>query len=168
LLLANEDHGGFLYWKDLNHALMPSDSLGAVNGRIHSVKANLQSSLQSILSDHFILISRASINYTKFSTDSVPTETAPHSNATNYFLEFQGNSDLLDSLYLTTGILGEYQAVHSDLFQSHHGIVAGAYVQGEYRIFPAILTIGARADGTRYDETSSAGSISPKFGVTFD
>jgi len=168
LLLANENHGGFLYWKDLNHVLMPSDSLGAVNGRIHSVKANLQSSLQSILSDHFILISRGSINYTNFSTDSVQSETAPHSNATNYYLEFQGNSDIFDSLYLTSGILAQYQTVNSDLYQSHHGITAGAYLQGEYKLYPAIFTLGARADGTRYDATSATGSISPKFGITVD
>ncbi len=170
VLLANENHGGFLYWKDINHALMPSDSLGAVNGRIHSFKANLQSSLQSILSDHFILTSRASILYTNFSTDAsvVGGLDGPHSNATNYNLQFEGNTDLLDSVYLTTGILGLYQSVNSDLFQTHHGITLGAFAQAEYKISPLIFTLGVRADGVRYDDSNSLGSISPKFGVTFD
>ncbi|MDP4229346.1 MAG: TonB-dependent receptor [Bacteroidota bacterium] len=170
LLFANEDHGGFLYWKDLNHAFFPSDSLGAINGRIHSMKANVQSSLQSILSDHFLLTTRASVLYTQFSTD--PTVSGgtpgPHSNATNYYLEFESNSDILDSLYLTTGILGLYQNVNSDLFQSHHGTSLGAFAQGEYKLSPFILTLGLRADGLKYDESSSLGSISPKFGASLN
>ncbi len=170
LLVANENHGGFLYWKDLNHALFPSDSLGAINGRIHSFKTNLQSSLQSILSDHFILTSRASVLFTQFSTD--PTTpggaTGPHSDATNYNLQFEGNSDLFDSVYLTTGILGLYQTVHSDLYQTHRGISLGAFAQTEYKIAPLIFTLGVRADGVKYDDSTSLGSISPKFGVTFN
>jgi outer membrane receptor protein involved in Fe transport len=149
---------------------MPSDSLGVVNGRIHSFKAHLQSSLQSILSDHFILTSRASVHYTNFSTDPSKQGDPPgaHSNATNYNLEFQENTDILESLYLTTGILGLYQTVNSDLYQSHHGITLGAFAQAEYRLLPMIITLGVRADGVRYDDSSSLGSISPKFGVTLD
>lgn len=170
VLFANENHGGFLSWKDLNHALTPSDSLGAVNGRIHSLKANVQSTLQSILSDHVILTSRASVLYTSFSTD--PSKTGdpqgPHSNATNYNLQFEGNSDLLESFYFTTGILGLYQTVNSDLFQSHHGITLGAFVQGEYRLAPFIFTLGLRGDLNKYDDSAFFGSISPKFGITLD
>lgn len=170
VLFANENHGGFLYWKDLNHALSPSDSLGAVNGRIHSFKANVQSSLQSIVSDHFILTSRASALYTRFSTDPSIAGglTGPHSDATNYYLEFEGNNDLLESLYLTTGILGLYQTVHSDLFKTHHGITLGAFAQGEYKLSPAIFTVGVRVDGVKYDDSTSLGSVSPKFGVSID
>jgi len=168
VLVANENHGGFLYWKDLNHPLMPSDSLGAVDGRIHSLKFNLQSSLESILSDHFILTSRASVLYTNFSTDSVPKESAPHSSATNYYLEFGGNSDALGPVYLTTGILSEYQTVNSDLYQTHHGISLGAFAQGEYKLSPMILTLGVRADGIKYDDSNSVGSVSPKLGITVD
>ncbi len=169
VLMANENHGGFLFWKDLNHALTPSDSLGAVNGRIHSFKARIQSSLQSILSDHFILTSQASVHYTNFSTDpSEPGGTVgPHSNAANYYLAFDGNNDI-GSLYLTTGILGLYQMVNSDLYKSHHGITLGAFAQAEYKLSPLIFTFGLRADGVRYDDSSSLGSISPKFGVTLD
>ncbi len=170
VLVANENHGGFLFWKDLDHALTPSDSLGAVNGRIHSFKARIQSSLQSILSDHFILTSQASVHYTNFSTDpSLPGGLpGPHSDATNYYLAFDGNSDIFNSVYLTTGILGLYQTVNSDLYQTHHGLTLGAFAQAEYRLSPLIFTFGLRADGVRYDDSSSLGSISPKFGVTFD
>ncbi|MFI5263787.1 MAG: TonB-dependent receptor plug domain-containing protein [Candidatus Kapaibacterium sp.] len=142
LLLANENHGGFLFWKDLGHALMPSDSLGAVNGRIHSFKAHLQSSLQSILSDHFILTSRANIHYTDFSTDPSQAGDPPgaHAKATNYDLEFEGNSDFLKSVYLTTGVSGIYQTVSSDLYQSHHGLTISGFAQAEYRLLPLIFT----------------------------
>jgi outer membrane receptor for ferrienterochelin and colicins len=169
LLLANENKGGFLYWKDLNNALFPSDSLGAVNGRIHSFKGNIQSSLQSILSEHFILTSRASALFTNFSTDPTILGGAPgpHSNASNYYLEFEGNSDILDSLYLTTGVLGQYQLVYSDLFRNHHGITLGAYAQGEYKIAPLIFTLGVRGDAVKSEDSATIGSLSPKFGATY-
>ncbi|MEP7234610.1 MAG: TonB-dependent receptor, partial [Ignavibacteriota bacterium] len=168
ILVANENHGGFLFWKDLSHALTPSDSLGAVNGRIHSFKTHIQSSLQSIVSDHFILTSRANIHYTNFSTDPSQAGTAPgaHSNAANYDLEFEGNTDVLPSLYLTTGVSAIYQNVNSDLYLSHHGVTLSGFAQSEYHLAPFIFTIGLRGDGTRYDNSSTLGSISPKFGIT--
>ena len=170
LLFANEDHGGFLWWRDLNHPLLPADSLGAVNGRIHSFKTNVQSSLQSILSDHTILNSRASILYTNFSTNASKSgdPPGPHSNATNYNLQFDVNTDAFGPIYFTSGILGLYQTVNSDLFQTHRGLTFGAFAQGEYKLNPCIFTLGIREDVSRYDDSAFVGSASPKFGISFD
>ncbi|MEI8135036.1 MAG: TonB-dependent receptor [bacterium] len=170
VLLANENHGGFLYWKDLNHALLPADSLGAVNGRIHSFKGNILASLESILSEHFVLSSKASALFTNFTTDaSVPGSTAgPHSSAANYSLDVQSNTDIADSLFLTSGLVGQYQSVSSDLYQLHHGITYGGFAQAEYKLSPLILTLGLRGDAVNYDDSGTIGSISPKFGATLN
>ncbi len=167
-IVANEDHGGWLYWKNLSNALLPSDSLGALNGRIHSFKANLQSSL-NISTESFAHIIRGDVYFTHFSTDpSTPGgPEGAHSNATNYTLEYDVNFDASDHIFLTSGLIGNYQNVSSDLFSDHHGLSLAYLLQGEWKSDSLTLTAGIRADAIRYDTASWLGNISPKLGASY-
>ncbi len=168
IIVANEDHGGWLYWKNLSNALLPSDSLGALNGRIHSFKANLQSSL-NISTESLAHIIRGDVYFTHFSTDP----TAPgapegaHSNGTNYTLEYDLHFDASDHLFLTSGLIGNYQTVSSDLFSNHHGLSLAYLLQGEWKSDSLTLTAGVRADAIAYDTASWLGNISPKLGASY-
>ncbi len=166
-LVANEDHGGWLYWKNLSSPLLPSDSLGAVNGRIHSLKANINASA-TVLTDALTHSIKANAYYTQFTTD--PTTAAgaegPHSQATNYSLDYTINTDL-HPIFVTSGIIGSFQQVTSDLFTDHHGLSFAYFIQGEWQASPLILTLGARADAIRYDSSDWLGRISPKIGASY-
>ncbi|HET9136190.1 MAG TPA: TonB-dependent receptor [Candidatus Kapabacteria bacterium] len=166
-LLANEDHGGWLYWKSLSQPLLPSDSLGAVNGKIHSSKANLQASLVSV-SETLSHIIHGNVYYTHFLTDaSTPNDPlGPHSVAINYMLEYNLNA-YLGSLFITAGALRQYQTVRSDLFTDHSGTSYALFGQGEWHLNDLILTFGARADAIGYDSSEWLGRISPKIGASY-
>ncbi|HYM21149.1 MAG TPA: TonB-dependent receptor [Candidatus Kapabacteria bacterium] len=167
LLIANEDHGGWLYWKSLSLPLLPADSLGALNGRIHSFKANMQSSLDFI-SEQTSQTVRADVYYTKFSTD--PSKqgdpVGPHSAGINATAEYDINSDI-NPFFISGGIITSFQNITSDAFGDHHGISFAGFGQGEWRIDPIILTAGFRADAIRYDANMWMSSLSPKLGITY-
>lgn len=167
-LYASDDRGGWLYWRDLSHPLLPRDSLAAINERITSRKAFGSVVVRSFLSGAATLTSKGSILHTEFRT-APKREGAlegPHSSATGYNLDIELSSDIIKSVFLTSGIAAIYQAVSSDLFQSHKGYLFGAFAQGEYTMSPAIFTGGLRIDAIKYDTSSIIGSISPKFGVS--
>jgi outer membrane receptor for ferrienterochelin and colicins len=71
-LVANEDHGGWLYWKSLAQPLEPSDSLSAINGRIHSLKANAMAKYTATINDEILADVNLNLLHTKFTTD--PTQ----------------------------------------------------------------------------------------------
>lgn len=166
-LFANEDHGGWLYWKSLAQPLLPSDSLGAVNGRIHSSKANVQASLVSV-SESISHILHGNVYYTHFLTDASTKNgpLGPHSAAINYMLEYNLNADLTP-VFITAGVLRQYQTVYSDLFNDHSGVSYALFGQGEWHISDLILTFGARADAIQYDTSDWLGRISPKIGASY-
>jgi iron complex outermembrane receptor protein len=168
VLIANDDHGGWLYWKSLSSPLLPSDSLGAVNGRIHSFKANIQSSAEFLSADIAHTI-RGNVYFTRFLTDPSKSgdPAGPHSAGTDAALEYDINANI-QPLFVTGGIIAGYKVVNSDLFNDHHGASFAGFGQGEWRVDPLIMTVGFRADGIRYDANSWMSSISPKLGITYE
>jgi outer membrane receptor for ferrienterochelin and colicins len=167
-LFADDDHGGWLYWRSLADPLMPSDSLSAVNGRIRSQKGYGAVSVRSFLSDFSTLTGKAGVLHTNFTTDPIQAGGIPgaHSSATGYNLDLEFSTSALPPIFLTTGLTGTVQTVNSDLFQTHKGYLFGGFAQGEYGMEPFTFTAGIRADGIKYDTSAIIGSISPKLGVS--
>lgn len=167
-LLADDDHGGWLYWRSLAEPFMPSDSVSAVNGRIKSLKAYGSVAWKTFLSDITTLSSKAGALHTKFTTDPIQAggEPGAHSSATAYNLDLELSTSAFEPVFLTTGVTGTAQTVNSDLFQSHKGYLFGAYAQGEWSYDPITVTAGLRADGIKYDTASIIGSVSPKLGIS--
>ena len=169
-LAANEDHGGWLYWRDLDHPLLPFDSLGAINGRIHSFKSDIIGNWQSYLSDVVTLDLKVNNFHTSFTTDpSIPGDSAgPHSSA-NYLNADASTTWIINSqLVATVGATAGWQGVTSDLFQNHHGILFGAFAQAEITPLRGLSVIpGIRWDGITYDGTTSEGQVSPKLGLSY-
>jgi outer membrane receptor protein involved in Fe transport len=168
VLGASEDHGGWLYWKNLSNALFPSDSLSAINERITSNKGNFYADYQAILADMMNLDLKGSVFYTKFTTDPLtPDDTQnPHSTALSYNLDAQSGLFVAEDIYLTSGIAGGYQTVNSDLFRQHTGLSGAFYSQGELTLSKLIFTLGVRGDAYHYDSENWTGSVSPKLGAT--
>ncbi len=169
-LYSYNEHGNWLYWKDLSNAYKPADSLSALNERIISTKLNLYGAFKTLLGDVAYLDIKASSFFTHYETAPLNEQDTVHpaSSAANHLLDGQSGYFLLNNLYLTKGITVGYQSVSSNVSGDHDGINTGLYVQGEYTIKPVILTLGVRGDFYKYDTDKFIGSISPKFGVTWN
>lgn len=168
-LLANENHGGWLYWKSLSQPLVPKDTDAAKNGRIHSFKSNTLVSFSQLLGSESILGIKVNDLFTKFTTDpSVPGGPAgAHSNANAVNGDITFTTPIALQLVSTTGLALTYQDVHSDLFLDHHGTLFGAYEQLEWQLGALTATAGARADVIKYDSTSTESQLSPKLGLNY-
>ncbi len=169
-LVANEDHGGWLYWKSLAQPLEPSDSLSAINGRIHSLKANAFGKYTATIGNEILADVNVNLIHTKFTTD--PTlpggPDGNHSTADALNFETDISLPLTVAWYLTSGVTASYQTVASDLFQNHHGVLLGLFTQSEIKPIDFLtITAGARVDHIQYDQLTSDGQISPKLGISY-
>ncbi|MEO6940253.1 MAG: TonB-dependent receptor [Candidatus Kapaibacterium sp.] len=169
-LLANEDHGGWLYWRSLAEPLAPSDSAAAVNGRIHSFKSNTQIHYTTILGESVLASANANYVHTNFTTDASKIGDPPgaHSSADGINLELTASLPVLEKVFLTSGLTGSYQKVASDLFLDRSGMLFGAFTQAEIKLLDAVtVTAGIRGDYIKYDSVDGAGRLSPKLGLSY-
>lgn len=169
-LYSYNEHGNWLYWKDLSNAYKPADSLSAVNERITSTKLNLYGAFKTLLGDIGYLDIKASSFITGYKTAPLNASDTvdPESSAINNLVDAQSGYYLYNDLYLTQGAMFGYQTVTSNVSGDHNGINLGLYAQGEYTFKPIILTLGLRGDIYKYDTDKFVGSISPKAGVTWN
>ena len=169
-LVANEDHGGWLYWKSLSAPLEPSDSLTAVNARIHSLKSNVMAQYTLTFADSYLLQIKANELHTKFTTDPTTAGGDPGSHSTADALNTEAalSFPIGPDVFLTNGLTLTYNTVTSDLFQDHHGVLAGVYSQAEIKpIENLTATVGARFDRIAYDSLASDAQVSPKLGLSY-
>jgi outer membrane receptor for ferrienterochelin and colicins len=168
-LYSYNNHGNWLYWKDLSNAYKPFDSLSAVNERITSTKLNLYGAYKALLGDAITLDIKATSFLTTYTTDPLNAQDTvdPESRAINNFIDAQSGYYLYNDFYLTQGVTIGYQEVSSNVSGDHTGVNLGLYLQGEYTIQPLILTVGLRGDIYKYDTAKFIGSISPKVGLSY-
>jgi len=169
-LVANDNHGGWLYWRSLRQPLYPSDSEEAVNARIHSFKNNVGVQYATIVGESSNLEVKVNDLYTKFTTDPVAKgyPDGSHSSANSVNADAAFTSPLSDNLLSTSGLFAGYQSVSSDLFKDHHGTLLALYEQLELSLLKQwTVTGGVRGDLIRYDDLKSEYQLSPKFGIAY-
>lgn len=169
-LYSYNEHGNWLYWKDLSNAYKPADSLSAVNERITSTKLNLYAAYRTLLGDVGYLDIKASSFITGYTTAPLNAldTVDPHSSAVNNLVDAQSGHFLYNDLYFTQGVTFGYQTVSSNVSGDHTGINLGLYAQSEYTFKPIVLTLGLRGDIYKYDTAKFVGSFSPKAGITWN
>lgn len=169
-LYSYNEHGNWLYWKDLSNAYKPADSLSAVNERITSTKLNLYGAFKTLLGDVAYLDIKASSFITGYKTAPLNAldTVDPESRAINNLVDVQSGYFLYNDLYLTQGVTFGYQTVSSNVSGDHTGINLGLYAQSEYKLKPIILTLGLRGDIYQYNTDKFVGSFSPKVGITWN
>ncbi|HEY6171772.1 MAG TPA: TonB-dependent receptor, partial [Candidatus Kapabacteria bacterium] len=169
-LYSYNEHGNWLYWKDLSNAYKPADSLSAMNERITSTKLNLYGAFKTLVGDAGYLDIKASSFITSYDTAPLNAQDSvdPHSSAVNNLVDAQSGYFLYNDWYLTQGITFGYQTVSSNVSGNHNGINLGLYAQSEYTFKPIIVTIGLRGDIYQYDTDGFVGSFSPKVGITWN
>lgn len=169
-LYSYNEHGNWLYWKNLSNAYKPADSLSAINERITSTKLNLYGAFKTLLGDIGYLDIKASSFITGYKTAPLNASDTvdPESSAINNLVDAQSGYYLYNDLYLTQGATFGYQTVTSNVSGDHNGINFGLYAQGEYTLKPIILTLGLRGDIYKYDTDPFVGRFSPKVGISWN
>lgn len=168
-LIANDEHGGWLYWASLERPLFPSDSFTAVVGRTHSRRYNLHGSMSTI-SGGWLLNSKASYYYTRYETDSLKIDDrlGPRSAAGVFSGEIVASTTPLEALNLTLGSTANLNSVSSNVLSDRTALTVAAFAQGEWKPMPSVTILpGVRMDNITYESESSLNELSPKLGVNW-
>ena len=153
----------FINWKDLNNALVPTDSdLGEF---ISSDRTILGMNLNHILNDKLSISFIPSV-YISYWSDQ--TESANKSSSRLYRSELRTNYNITSGANLITGVEFQYNNVGSNIFGNRHTNVIGLFSQLDYNIVdPLNLSLGIRYDNSQLVDLSSENSISPKLGINY-
>ncbi len=159
----NSRNGNFVYWKDLQHALVPPDA--DQGQRVTSDRYMFGVIYKNVLSDDIYLNFKGSY-YRSFWEDQT---TSHNKSASELFRgEFQLNDNLSDNLLMVSGVEVSRGIVNSNLFGSPTSVGAGIYSQLDYKFdFPLSATLGARYDYSKLDTLHSYGAVSPKLGLNY-
>lgn len=159
----NQKSGNFLYWKDLRHALVPTDQ-----DQGQTVTTNRQMLgllLKQIMNNNFFINIRASYYRSDWKDQ---TESANSAISDLLRGEIQLNNSLTNQLFLISGIEASFSNVSSDIFGSPNGFSFGAYSQAELKFdFPLIATVGFRLDFTKLDTLKTSNALSPKIAFNY-
>jgi len=159
----NQNSGNFLYWKNLQHALVPPDA--DQGQRVESNRYMFGAIFNNSFSDKFSL----KINSSYYRTNWKDQTTSRDNSITNLFrTEFQGNYKLSDNFTLIGGIEGTTSKVRSNIFGNPSANGFGTYIHSNVTFnFPLRLSLGLRYDYSKLDSLPNFNAFSPKFGLNY-
>ncbi len=158
----DQKRGNFLYWKNLENALLPGNPEGE---KIHSVRYYLSPKFQKIISPTNYYNINAIWFHNK-SDDNISGD-GNHSKSDYLYAEFLYNIAYLNHFF-TFGFSPTYNKVTSDIFGSRDGYGTAVYLQDEISWSDQIkTTIGARFDNYDIDSLDSDYGINPKIGILY-
>jgi outer membrane receptor for ferrienterochelin and colicins len=159
----NQRSGNFIYWKDINHPLVPPDA--DQGQRTMSNRYMFGLIYKNIFSDDFSINIRSSYYNTNWSDQT----TSHNSSTTNlYRTEIQINNKLSESFVLTSGIEGTASDINSNIFGKPTANGFGTYSQADFKFnFPLSLSAGIRYDIDKIKTLKTFDAVSPKFGLNY-
>ena len=158
----NQNQGDWIYWKDLQHALVPINDLGQT---ITSERYMLGMKYNNAVSENFSFDLKGSF-YKIFWHDNTRARNA--SFADIYRLEAQSNLLLTDKIVLVTGFEGLSAIVNSNIFGQPSGYSLGVYFQTDFKVDSSLtLSAGSRFDFVKLDTISPVAAAAPKIGLNY-
>ncbi len=159
----NQRSGNFIYWKNINHALVPPDA--DQGQRTMSNRYMFGLNYKSVFSKDFSINVRSSYYNTNWSDQT----TSHNSSTTNlYRTEIQANNKISNNFILTSGIEGTASNVNSNIFGKPAANGFGAYSQADIKFnFPLSLSAGIRYDIDKIKTLETFDAVSPKFGLNY-
>jgi outer membrane receptor for ferrienterochelin and colicins len=165
-------HGNYFWWKSLTEATRPADA--QLNGNVNSTRGNVSLVYKDIVSDRFYY-SLKGMYFGNFWQDDSAGRINNTSTAHLTQFEAQATYTTSNIHFLTFGVTSNYDRVYSDIFGSHPGVGAAAYVQDELTpVQPLKLTAGLRYDWQRIwreifkaPAASSPSQLNPKLGLVY-
>jgi iron complex outermembrane receptor protein len=158
-------HGNFFFWKSLSEATQPATS--QLDGNVLWNRGSVSAAYTNTVDKDFLYTIKG-IYYGNFWQD----DSAGRANNTSAShvtqLEAQGTMVMGPVHIVTGGIVANYDRVISDLFGSHPGIGAAAYLQDEWALTEDLrLTTGVRFDWQKVSALSGNGQLNPKAGIVY-
>ncbi len=163
--LAWQDQGQFLFWRNIDSALIPPANHASDN--MISIRYYFNGLYNGAVSDRLCSRSRRSGTTTTGGTN--PRGLArTESRADEYRLDALTTVLLGDRQTLTAGVDGNIDLIGGDIFGDRRIGGLALYGQDEIRLTPEVtLTLGVRFDFQSVGLTSEAGQLNPKAGLTY-
>lgn len=154
----------FLYWRNLDSALIPpADQLG---DRVISKRFSASSLFTNIVTDRFTYSIKGIWYHTDWRND---VEVMGDRSISNFMdAEVQFNYQMFADHIFTLGVQGNFNRVRSDIFGNRSGFNTAFYLQDEYKMQDDLrFTFGTRVDYSKLDSLKSQFQINPKLGVAY-
>lgn len=158
-------HGNFFWWKSLREATQPAES--QLNGVVTSHRGNISLSYKEFVSDRFFYTVKG-IYFGNFWRDDSSGRVNNVSTSHLFNVDVQATYDVNSANVLTFGIAANYDEVKANLFGTHPGAGAAAYLQDEIVLTSEIkLTAGLRFDWQKVSVLKSTAQVNPKLGLVY-
>ncbi len=162
--LIDQKRGSFLYWKDLEHALVPTDD--QLGETVSSTRYLLSGAYTHTASADLVVNARAMWYHNHFS-DNIGN---PGDDSRSDLLEgqLQANWTPAAAHILAFGLEGSLDRVNANIFGRRKGSGGAAFIQDEFRLLdPLQLTVGARYDIQTVDSLESSAQFNPKAALVY-
>jgi len=158
-------HGNFFWWRSLREATRPADP--QLNGKVTSRRGNISLSYKELLSDRFFFTVKG-IYFGNYWRDDSSGRVNNTSESHLFNLDIQATYTAAAGHILTGGVGGNFDRVSANLFGSHPGVGAAAYVQDEIGLTSQLkLTAGVRFDWQKVSALRATAQLDPKLGLVY-
>lgn len=159
----NQNSGNFIYWKNVNNALVPPDA--DQGQRTESNRYMFGLLFNNSFNEKFSVNIRSSYYGTNWRDET----TSRNNSTSNLFrTEVQANFKFSQNITLTSGIEGTASQVNSNIFGNPSAKTFGIYSQADIKLSsPFSLSIGARFDYSKIDSIKSSYAFSPRIGLNY-
>ncbi|MGA9120732.1 MAG: TonB-dependent receptor, partial [Bacteroidota bacterium] len=165
--LASENEGQFLYWRNIDSALIPP--LRHETDNEVSTRYFLSGLYNIALSDHVLFTVKGLWYHNNWGVEQTGADARTESVADDFRLEALATILSADIHAVTVGVVGSLDQIGGDIFDKQELGGFAFYGQDEMRLLEQLrLTIGMRFDFQSVGLSSDGGQLNPKIGVTYN
>ena len=158
--------GQFLYWRNLDSALIPPSLQQTDN--VKSIRYYVNSMYNSVLSDNAFFTAKVLWYHNDWGYETIHAIGRTESLSDEINVEATSTIILDRMNTMTAGVYGNYDMVNADLFGLHRGGGAAAYAQDEFKATQELtFTAGLRYDYQTVGIIKPSGQINPKAAVAY-
>ena len=164
--LLDQYGGQYLYWRNLDSALLPP--VNQPNDNVKSTRYFVNGTLNNGVSDKFLLSTKAMWYHNLWGFETISQIGRNESQADDFRLATTATI-MVDSVHtVTTGVDANVDAVSGDFFSDHMLGGFAVYGQDELKLSDNFaVTLGLRYDYESAGLTSAGGQVNPKVGVAY-
>lgn len=165
--LASQYSGQFLYWRNLDSALLPPAR--HFNDDLLSTRYYFNGLYNDALSDHVLFTAKLLWYHNMWGFEATGDAARTQSLDDGFRLEALSTLLVSDAHTLTLGVDGNIDLIGGDAFESRSIGGLALFGQDEARLFENLtLTLGARFDFQTVGLTGEGGQLNPKIAVAYN
>ena len=158
--------GQFVYWRNLDSALIPPTLQQTDN--VKSIRYYASGQHNGVISQNFLISTRGIWYHNDWGYETIRAVGRTESVSDEFDVESTGTLLFDDQHTMTFGFQARYDIVQADLFGLRRGGGLALYAQDEFRWTRHLtLTVGARFDFQSIGLTTPKGQLNPKVAVLY-